>query len=160
MNSSRFDQKWIYVTIFVIVMLHVLAASTAESRAKEDSSLLSVSLPSFDIGPKETIVAVQVNLKAAVIVHIAQIRSCWDLHILNGDALRSKLDAQALFLSAGIRQRDLAYFEDFITIFKHEPEEFQHTFDIAVTLTITDASWNKIRYIQFKKDQIHVVPKA
>jgi len=121
--------------------------------------VLSVSLPAFAIGPQETIVDVEYDLKCAIVVNIGNVVSNWDIHIYNGDEFKSKLEAQPLFLSAGIRNSNLSYLNNFVSIREYEPEPSAHFFNITVKLTVTDASWNKTRYLSFSKDQLILVPR-
>lgn len=137
--------------LLIVGFEHALSATTGVGPTED---VLSVSLPSFTIGQQETIVGVEYDLRAGVIVGIGQIRSCWDIHIYNGDELKSKLQAQPLFLSAGIRNSNLSYLNNFILIRHDEPGPDAHLFNITVKLTVTDARWDKIRYVTFYKDQL------
>ncbi len=143
--------------IVIALILPILLAGRAPCAAR--GKILGVSLPRFTIEPNETIVRIEYHVNGGVIVKIRNIPSCWDLHIRNGEALEAKLDAQALFLSAGIREPSLTYLDNLIFVQEHEPDPLAHMFDLTVKLTVTDARWDKVRYIRFVKDQLILTPR-
>src|SRR5271170_7624221 len=145
--ASLPTKRWGLSLVIIVLLLrfaHALSASTWTNRTED---VFSVSLPSFGIGPQETIVGVEYDLRAAIIVRVGEIRSCWDIHLYNGDELKSQLQAQPLFLSAGIKNSDLSYLNNFILIRKDEPGPDAHLFNITVKLKVADARWDKIRYL-------------
>jgi len=145
------------VSLVLLALLGGWPSSTILGAANDE--VLSVSLPTFHIGPQETIVGVEYTLRSAVVVSVGELRENWDIHILNGEEFKSRLEAQALFLSAGIKNSELSYLDDFISIREVEPEPEAHIFDIRVKLTVTDSRWDKIRYVTFSKDQLILTPR-
>ncbi len=163
MRSSEFrykpQVKRAFTTFVVMLFLIGMIGHTpAAGHGNAARGTLAVALPRFTIGPRETIAGIEYQLKAATIVGVNNVRSCWDIHIRNGEELRSELIGQALFLSAGIGQRDLSSIDDFISIRENEPEPGAHLFDVKVTLTITDDRWEKTRYMTLSKAQLALIP--
>lgn len=146
------------VFLIVLFVLSDIWQVPSVARGHPVGDVFAVSFPPFTMGPQETIVGVEYDLKAAVIVSVRNIRGCWDIHIRNGDELKANLHAEALFLSAGIKKSDLSYLNNFISMREDEPEPDAHIFDITVKITITDERWEKIRYVTFSKAQLALVP--
>jgi hypothetical protein len=140
--------------LVIVFLITTIGRTLAAAQANPPRGILAISLPPFTIGPREIVVGIKYQLRAAIIVGVNNVRSCWDIHIRNGDELRAELDAQALFLSAGIRQVDLSSLDNFVSIRENEPEPDAHVFDVKVTLTITDDRWERTRYVTLSKAQL------
>lgn len=150
--------RHIKALVTILLLLSAVGQVPSFARRNPAGNVYGVSLPQFTMSPQEAIVGVEYDLTAAVITSVRNIRGCWDVHIRNGDELKDQLDAEALFLSAGIRRSDLSYLKNFISIREDEPESGAHIFDITVKLTITDKQWEKVRYVAFSKAQLALAP--
>jgi hypothetical protein len=138
----------------LFVLMNSGLASSVAAAGNGMGNPFAVSFPPVAMAAGERVVGIEYDLRAAVVVGVRDIRSCWDIHVYNGDELKAQLQAQALFLSAGISKPNLSYFDNFALIREDEPEPGDHLFDIKVKLTITDDQWDKIRYVTFSKNQL------
>ncbi|MGB9234562.1 MAG: hypothetical protein WCC04_09120 [Terriglobales bacterium] len=116
-----------------IVFLGGLVLLSLTRGAVAQGQMISISIPSLHLAPKERVVGFELHIKAGRIAKLPNVPSGWNISIGNDPSWNTDIEGTMIVGAAAL---DSSFFRDFLTVEKSEP--LGVPFDVRGEVIVTE----------------------